>query len=122
MSTRASSSKRPLSSLESLLLAQAAWELGAGPDAWAPIAKILAKHTLLSRPKAFFTPQVRIFLFPVVLQVNLSSVVSRHVRGSYERGRPRTVCLIHMPAYSIIDCVPGMNPTTHPMVSPFHPR
>ncbi|CAA7259802.1 unnamed protein product [Cyclocybe aegerita] len=60
MSTRAS--RRPqqspsLTSIESLLLAQAAWELGAGPASWPAVAKLLSKHPLLSRPKSFFSPQ-----------------------------------------------------------------
>ncbi|KAJ3515118.1 hypothetical protein NLJ89_g1960 [Agrocybe chaxingu] len=60
MSTRMS--RRPqqspsLTSIESLLLAQAAWELGAGPASWPAVAKLLSKHPLLSRPKSFFSPQ-----------------------------------------------------------------
>ncbi|KAF5363793.1 hypothetical protein D9756_000418 [Leucocoprinus leucothites] len=45
------------SHLEALLLAQGAWEMGASPSTWAPIAKILSKHPLVNRPKSFFTPQ-----------------------------------------------------------------
>ncbi|KAF8639927.1 hypothetical protein AX17_001177 [Amanita inopinata Kibby_2008] len=44
-----------LSSVESLLLAQAVWELGG--NAWPAVARLLSKHPLLSRPKSFFTPQ-----------------------------------------------------------------
>ncbi|KAH9482693.1 Bromodomain-containing protein 8 [Psilocybe cubensis] len=58
MSARAS--RRPaasLNSIESLLLAQSVWDLGASQATWAPISKILSKHPLLSRPKSFFTPQ-----------------------------------------------------------------
>lgn len=60
-STRRSQGQPLLSPLESLLLAQAAWQLGAGSNSWSAIAKLLSKHPLLSRPKAFFTAQVRIF-------------------------------------------------------------
>ncbi|KAG2013619.1 TATA-binding protein associated factor Taf2 [Coprinopsis cinerea AmutBmut pab1-1] len=53
-------SRRPdfssFSNLECLLLAQAAYELGAGPESWPSISKILSKHPLLARPKSFFTP------------------------------------------------------------------
>ncbi|PPQ75133.1 hypothetical protein CVT26_012094 [Gymnopilus dilepis] len=59
-----------LTNLESLLLAQAVWELGAGPNSWTPIAKILAKHPLLSRPKSFFTAQVGPFLLSSLVQSN----------------------------------------------------
>ncbi|TFK75869.1 hypothetical protein BDN72DRAFT_831308 [Pluteus cervinus] len=45
----------PLTPLESLLLAQAVWELGA--DDWPAVSKVLCKHPLLSRQKSFFTPQ-----------------------------------------------------------------
>ncbi|KAF9485329.1 Bromodomain-containing protein [Pholiota conissans] len=48
---------QPLAPLESLLLAQAAWQLGAGLNSWPAIAKLLSKHPLLSRPKSFFTSQ-----------------------------------------------------------------
>ena len=61
MSSRASRRPQvqtPLSPLESLLLAQATWELGAGPNAWQGVAKLLSKHPLLSRPKSFFNAQV----------------------------------------------------------------
>jgi len=47
-----------LSHIEALLLAQGAWEMGADSTTWVPIAKILSKHPLVSRPKSFFTPQV----------------------------------------------------------------
>ncbi|PPQ98562.1 hypothetical protein CVT24_004053 [Panaeolus cyanescens] len=49
--------KRNLSNLESLLLAQAVWELGATSNNWTHIAKLLSKHPLLTRPKSFFTAQ-----------------------------------------------------------------
>ncbi|KAF8165307.1 hypothetical protein B0H34DRAFT_688675 [Crassisporium funariophilum] len=59
MSNRAT--RRPpvhsLTPCESLLLAQAVWELGAGQNSWTAVAKLLGKHPLLSRPKSFFTPQ-----------------------------------------------------------------
>ena len=45
-----------LSNLEALILAQAVWEHGA--NAWAAVARLLAKHPLISRPKSFFTAQV----------------------------------------------------------------
>ncbi|KAF9057605.1 hypothetical protein BJ165DRAFT_1520971 [Panaeolus papilionaceus] len=50
-------SKRNPSNLESLLLAQAVWELGANSNSWQHVAKLLSKHPLVSRPKSFFTPQ-----------------------------------------------------------------
>ncbi|KAF8913937.1 hypothetical protein CPB84DRAFT_1757959 [Gymnopilus junonius] len=65
MSTR---NKRALTSIESLLLAQAVWELGAADDSWTPVAKILAKHPLLSRPKAFFTPQSCHTMYETLMQ------------------------------------------------------
>lgn len=42
------------SNIEALLLAQAVWELGT--DAWPAVAKLLAKHPLLKKPKALFSP------------------------------------------------------------------
>lgn len=44
--------------LECLLLAQTVWELGANPSSWSNIAKLLSTHSLISRPKSFFTAQV----------------------------------------------------------------
>lgn len=81
MSTR--STRRPqvqtsLSPLESLLLAQATWELGAGPNSWPAIAKLLSKHPLLSRPKSFFSAQVRTF----------SEVNNMHLRVTFNRTHP----------------------------------
>ncbi|KAF9009028.1 hypothetical protein BDQ17DRAFT_1406956 [Cyathus striatus] len=46
-----------LSNLESLILAQAVYEVGASPATWPHIASLLSKHPLLDRPKSFFTPQ-----------------------------------------------------------------
>lgn len=46
-----------LNNLERLLFSQAVHEFGA--NAWTDVAKLLSKHPLLSRPKSFFTPQVR---------------------------------------------------------------
>lgn len=43
--------------LESLLLAQTVWELGANSESWSNIAKLLSSHPLISRPKSFFTAQ-----------------------------------------------------------------
>ena len=47
-----------LTTIESLLLAQAVWEHGAAQSSWSEIARILSRHPLLSRPKSFFNPQV----------------------------------------------------------------
>ena len=49
---------QPLTTIESLLLAQAVWEHGAAQSSWSEIARILSQHPLLSRPKSFFNPQV----------------------------------------------------------------
>ena len=49
---------QPLTTIESLLLAQAVWEHGAAQSSWSEIARILSRHPLLSRPKSFFNPQV----------------------------------------------------------------
>jgi bromodomain-containing protein 8 len=62
MSTRTRPPKRgevdvaSLSKVEKLLVAQAVFELGT--DAWADVAKLLAKHSLVNRPKNSFTAQV----------------------------------------------------------------
>jgi len=57
MSTRLSRNTTcTLNNLEALILAQAVWEHGA--NAWPAVARLLAKHPLLSRPKSFFTAQV----------------------------------------------------------------
>lgn len=48
--------KRELSVTERLLLAQAVHEHGA--EVWPDIAKVLATHPMISRPKSFFTAQV----------------------------------------------------------------
>ena len=48
----------PLTTIESLLLAQAVWEYGAAQSSWSELARILSHHPLLSRPKSFFNPQV----------------------------------------------------------------
>ncbi|KAJ3532257.1 hypothetical protein NMY22_g7816 [Coprinellus aureogranulatus] len=45
-----------LSSVECLLVAQAAYEYGAAQSSWSAASKLLAKHALVSRPKNFFTP------------------------------------------------------------------
>ena len=48
-----------LTTIESLLLAQAVWEHGAAQSSWSEIARILSQHPLLSnRPQSFFNPQV----------------------------------------------------------------
>lgn len=49
---------QPLTTIESLLLAQAVWEHGAAQSSWSEIARILSQHPLLSRPESFFNPQV----------------------------------------------------------------
>ena len=46
-----------LSSRERLIFAQAVYEYGARQSAWNEIAKLLAKHPLISKPKNFFTAQ-----------------------------------------------------------------
>lgn len=46
-----------LSTRERLIFAQAVYEYGAKQSSWAEIAKLLSKHPLVSRPKAFFTAQ-----------------------------------------------------------------
>jgi len=55
---RVAAEPQHLSHIEALLLAQGTWEMGADSTTWSPIAKILSKHPLVSRPKSFFTPQV----------------------------------------------------------------
>ncbi|KIK68102.1 hypothetical protein GYMLUDRAFT_36932 [Collybiopsis luxurians FD-317 M1] len=57
-STRRSQTEPDFSSLtklDSLILAQSVYELGA--SAWPAVAKVLSKHPLLSHPKSFFTAQ-----------------------------------------------------------------
>lgn len=72
MSTTTRTTRRvQLNNIESLLLAQAVWEHGAGQASWPAVAKILSKHPLLSRPKSFFTAQVSIVSFN--LSFNLSN-------------------------------------------------
>ncbi|KAJ3802782.1 hypothetical protein GGU11DRAFT_483822 [Lentinula aff. detonsa] len=44
-----------LTKLDSLILAQSVYELGA--SSWAEVAKLLSKHPLLQHPKSFFTAQ-----------------------------------------------------------------
>lgn len=46
----------PLSTIESLIFAQAVYEHGA--DAWQPVSQVLSKHPALARSKSFFSPQV----------------------------------------------------------------
>lgn len=45
-----------LSTIESLVLAQAVYEHGA--DAWQSVSKVLSKHPALARPEESFSPQV----------------------------------------------------------------
>jgi bromodomain-containing protein 8 len=47
-----------LSHIEALLVAQGVWEMGINSSTWSAIAKILAKHPLVTRPKSFFSAQV----------------------------------------------------------------
>ncbi|KAF9534287.1 hypothetical protein CPB83DRAFT_889287 [Crepidotus variabilis] len=71
MSTRSSrrpQSHPPLTSVESLLLAQATWELGAAQSSWQQIAKLLSKHPLISRPKSFFTAQSCHSMYEILLK------------------------------------------------------
>ena len=58
MNRRQPPSQPALTTIESLLLAQAVWEHGAAQSSWSEIARILSQHRLLSRPKSFFNPQV----------------------------------------------------------------
>jgi hypothetical protein len=51
-----------LSPIECLLIAQAAHEFGVATQSWSTISKLMAKHPLVSRPKNFFTPLVRLLL------------------------------------------------------------
>ncbi|KAG6844906.1 hypothetical protein H0H87_002605 [Tephrocybe sp. NHM501043] len=53
-----------LSNIEALILAQAVWENGA--DAWLTVSKVLSSHSLISRPKSFFTAQVCTLLSPPI--------------------------------------------------------
>jgi hypothetical protein len=89
MTTRTRAQKRgeldlaALSKVEKLLVAQAVFELG--PDAWADVAKLLAKHPLVNRPKNYYTTQVcvcvptsasptrRTCLYLLVMQFHLRS-------------------------------------------------
>lgn len=48
-----------LSTRERLIFAQAVYEYGASQSTWSEIAGLLSKHPLISRPKNFFTVQVR---------------------------------------------------------------
>ncbi|KAF7775956.1 hypothetical protein Agabi119p4_4349 [Agaricus bisporus var. burnettii] len=54
---RATNEVPQLSHIEALLIAQGVWELGINSSTWSAIAKILAKHPLVTRPKSFFTAQ-----------------------------------------------------------------
>lgn len=60
-----------LSNVERLLLAQAVYEFGA--NAWPHVSKLLSKHPLLSRPKAFFNAQVCLCTIQSKLDNNLVS-------------------------------------------------
>lgn len=56
MAAHSEDSDAALSTIECLILAQAVYEHGA--DAWQSVSKVLSKHPALTRPKAFFSPQV----------------------------------------------------------------
>ncbi|KAF9222003.1 hypothetical protein BS17DRAFT_229839 [Gyrodon lividus] len=55
----------PLSTIESLILAQAVYEHGA--NAWQSVSKVLSKHPALPRPKFLFSPQVNFVLIPTCI-------------------------------------------------------
>ncbi|KAG6866481.1 hypothetical protein C0991_003999 [Blastosporella zonata] len=55
-----------LSNVESLILAQAVWENGA--HAWTAVAKVLSTHSLISRPKSFFTAQASQVMYQNLMQ------------------------------------------------------
>jgi bromodomain-containing protein 8 len=50
-----------LTNLESLLLSQAVYEVGA--QQWEGVSALLTKHPMTKRPKNFWAPQVR-FSYP----------------------------------------------------------
>lgn len=54
-----------LTTRERLLVAQAVYEYGS--NAWPDISHVLSKHPLISRPKGFFSPQVRVFDFGLLI-------------------------------------------------------
>ncbi|KAG6868523.1 hypothetical protein C0993_001624 [Termitomyces sp. T159_Od127] len=64
MSSR--SRRDTLSNIESLILAQAVWEHGA--NAWQVVAKVLSNHSLISRPKSFFTAQSSQVMYQNLMQ------------------------------------------------------
>ncbi|KAH0587618.1 hypothetical protein H2248_006389 [Termitomyces sp. 'cryptogamus'] len=64
MSSR--SRRDTLSNVESLILAQAVWEHGA--NAWQAVAKVLSNHSLISRPKSFFTAQSSQVMYQNLMQ------------------------------------------------------
>ncbi|PPQ94039.1 hypothetical protein CVT25_009887 [Psilocybe cyanescens] len=68
MSTRSTRRLPVLNNIESLLLAQSVWNLGANKSTWSPIAKILSKHPLLSRPKSFFTAQSCLSMYETLMK------------------------------------------------------
>jgi bromodomain-containing protein 8 len=55
-----------LSNVEALLLAQAVWELGS--NAWPAVTKLLSKHPLIKRPKAFFAPNTCQVMYSHLMQ------------------------------------------------------
>jgi hypothetical protein len=75
---RAANEGPPLSHIEALLIAQGVWEMGINSSTWSAIAKILAKHPLVTRPKSFFSAQVMLPLSNSsdVLMMFISSLVT----------------------------------------------
>ncbi|KAL1742600.1 hypothetical protein HDZ31DRAFT_84026 [Schizophyllum fasciatum] len=51
---QATARETPLSNLENLLLAQAAYEFGGGGSAWSQVSKTLNRHGLTNRPASYF--------------------------------------------------------------------
>ncbi|TRM67801.1 hypothetical protein BD626DRAFT_626200 [Schizophyllum amplum] len=51
---QANARESPLSHLENLLLAQAAWENGGGGSSWSQVSKTLNRHALTNRPASYF--------------------------------------------------------------------
>ncbi|KAL1699612.1 hypothetical protein EV121DRAFT_295990 [Schizophyllum commune] len=51
---QANARESPLSNLENLLLAQAAYEFGGGGSAWSQVSKTLNRHALTNRPASYF--------------------------------------------------------------------
>ena len=55
---QANARESPLSNLENLLLAQAAYEFGGGGSAWSQVSKTLNRHALTNRPASYFNAPV----------------------------------------------------------------